>query len=151
MNITPAQKLTQERRRARRLAMQALYQWQLTQQAPAEIEAWFKEDDGLAKVDEAYFQALLHGVVEHCAELDAEITPHLDRSIDRVDPVERALLRMACYELCHRLDVPQRVVLNEAIDLAKKFGAEQSFKFVNGVLDKLEPGLRKEERAAARY
>lgn len=130
--------LSHARRHARRLAMQALYQWQLTAQPPQEIHNQFREDQNVERADLEYFRELLYAVVEGCAGLDAALAPHLtQRAVEEVDPVERAILRLAAYELLHRIDVPYRVVVNEAVELAKKFGAAGSHKFVNGVLDKL--------------
>lgn len=133
------------RRWSRRLALQAIYQWQMTGQDLQEIERQFYEDENVHKADVPYFRELLHGVPANLDELDAEIRVYLDRPMEAVDPVERALLRNACYELTHRLDVPYKVIINEAVDLAKKFGAEQSHRFVNGVLDKVTTRLRPNE------
>lgn len=117
--------------------MQAIYQWQMTGQAAAEIGRQFQDDANLSKADGEYFLALLHGVVAHVEALDRALGPQMERPVDQVDPVERAVLRCACYELAHRPDVPYKVIINEAVALAKKFGAEQGYKFVNGVLDKV--------------
>lgn len=118
--------------------MQALYQWQFTAQAPQEIYNQFREDQDVERADLEYFRELLYAVVEGRARLDAALASHLtQRTVEEVDPVERAILRLAAYELLHRIDVPYRVVVNEAVELAKKFGAVGSHKFVNGVLDKL--------------
>jgi N utilization substance protein B len=130
---------------ARRLAMQALYQWQLTGQNLCEIEAQFLDYEDMHKADIDYFRELLHRVPACLHELDAQLGAYLSRPINDVDPVERAILRNACYELMHRLDVPYRVVINEAVNLTKRFGAEQGHKFVNGVLDKLVTLQRKQE------
>ena len=129
--------------------MQALYQWQMTGQTAQEVLLWFEEDADIARADGQYFRELLHKVTENVQHIDVLLSGHLDRKVESIDPVERALLRMACYELMERLDVPHRVVINESIDLAKKFGAEQSYRFVNGVLDKLAPQLRAQEYRAA--
>ncbi|MGI9304843.1 MAG: transcription antitermination factor NusB [Gammaproteobacteria bacterium] len=130
------------RRWSRRLAMQALYQWQLTGQDPDTIETQFREEHELHKADIAYFTELLHGVPSLLAEIDQALAAHTDRGIEEVDPVERALLRSACYELLRRPDVPPNVIINEAVELAKKFGSEQGHKFINGVLDKAAGALR---------
>jgi N utilization substance protein B len=122
--------------------MQAIYQWQMTGQEPNEIDRQFREHVGLSKADDDYFHALLYGVITHTDELDEMLSPHIDRIVNHVDPVERAILRSACFELAHRPDVPYKVVINEAVELTKKFGAEQGHKFVNGVLDKVAPRLR---------
>lgn len=125
------------RSRARRRALQALYQWQLTAQESAEIEGQFLEERNMASVDLEYFSELLHEIPARTASLDALIEPILDRPLAIVDPVEKAILRMGIYELTHRLDVPYRVVVNEAVDLAKLFGAEESHRYINGVLDRV--------------
>jgi N utilization substance protein B len=130
------------RSKARRLAMQAVYQWQMTAQDAADILAQFLADEDNRGVDAEYFETLVRSVVQGCAALDTLLAPTLARPLDEVDPVERAVLRVAAYELKHRPDVPYRVVLNEAVALAKKFGAEQGHTFVNAALDKLARELR---------
>ncbi|HDP89261.1 MAG TPA: transcription antitermination factor NusB [Thioalkalivibrio sp.] len=151
MTSPDLRKLIHARRKSRRLAMQALYQWQLTDQHPKDILAQFQADDEMASADPDYFRELLLEVTERHAALDARVEPFIDRkSMAEVDPVERAILRIAVYELEHRLDVPYRVVVNEAIELTKKFGAEQAHRFVNGVLDKLAQELRKAEVSISR-
>ncbi len=127
---------------ARRLTLQALYQWQMTRQNLTEIELQFTDNENYHKIDTQYFHELLHGIPACRDELDARLNTCLDRPIEEVDPVERAMLRIACYELFYRHDVPYKVVINEAINLTKKFGAEHSHKFVNGVLDKMAKILR---------
>ncbi|RMG50923.1 MAG: transcription antitermination factor NusB [Gammaproteobacteria bacterium] len=138
------------RRRARRLALQALYQWQMTGESVPEILAQFRENEGFENADAAYFDELVRGVTGGLDEIDAALAPYLQRDMESVDPVERAVLRLAGYELLHRMDLPYRVVINEAIELAKKFGADQSHRFVNGVLDNAVKDLRKIEVQAAR-
>ncbi|MEJ2626355.1 MAG: transcription antitermination factor NusB [Pseudolabrys sp.] len=145
-----ARRLSQARHAARRVALQALYQWQLTGDSPKDILAQFREERPLKGADLDYFRELTLGVPEELARLDAAVEPFLDRPMDRVDPVERAVLRLAAYELMQCLDVPYRVVINEAVDLAKVFGAEQGHRFVNGVLDKAVRSLREAEINAAR-
>lgn len=130
------------RRRARKSAMQALYQWQISGQSLGEIEEQFRVDQDMSKVDLAYFHELLHRVPACLDEVDNVIAPHADRPVDEVDPVERAILRIGAYELKFRPDIPYRVVLNEAIQLAKQFGAVDGHKYVNGILDKLARELR---------
>ncbi|MGD8742169.1 MAG: transcription antitermination factor NusB [Granulosicoccaceae bacterium] len=137
--------MSKSRSLARRNAVQAIYQWQLTGQDTAEVEGQFLAEHDMGKVDVAYFRELLREVPLHLHELDDHILPHINRSIDEIDPVERAILRLACYELEFRLDVPYRAIINEAIELAKTFGAEHGHKFVNGVLDKVAQKLRKME------
>jgi transcription antitermination protein NusB len=130
------------RRWSRRLAMQAIYQWQMTGQESHEIDRQFHEEADLSKADDDYFHSLLFGVVSHVEELDGTLGSYMEKTIDYIDPVERAILRCACFELVHRPDVPYKVVINEAVELTKKFGSEQGHKFVNGVLDKVALGLR---------
>lgn len=133
------------RRKARQLALQALYQWQMTQAPLMAIEAQFKADNDMAKVDAGYFHLILHGVPSQISTLDAAMTPLLDRPLTQLDPVELAALRIGCYELISHRDVPYRVVINEAIELVKKFGAQDSHRYINGILDKLALQLRAEE------
>jgi N utilization substance protein B len=135
----------QARRTARHFAVQAIYEWQISQNAPSVIEAHMLLQAQGKKIDFAYFKKLLHGVVDHCTELDELLTPYMSRKISETNPVELAILRIACYELKHCIDVPYRAVINEALELAKTFGAEESHRFVNGVLDQLAKHLRKLE------
>jgi N utilization substance protein B len=127
---------------ARRRVLQALYQWQLTGQAVSDVERHFLEDQDMREVDMDYFKELLHGIPAHLAQLDGDLARHMHLPVEAADPVEKAILRMAAYELTFRLDVPYRVVINEAVELTKTFGAEQGHRFVNGVLDKLAPERR---------
>lgn len=127
----------QARRKARRLALQALYQWALTGQSPQDIYQQFQLGQDTAGADLDYFQELLTQVAAQAAQLDQSLGEYLDRIPQHLDPIEHCLLRMAAYELQHRLDVPYRVVLDEAVQLAKKFGASESHKYINGVLDKM--------------
>ena len=133
------------RKRARQAAVQALYQWQLTAQQPGDIERLFLHDQDLKGVDHEYFRCLVREVPLHLAELDARLAPHLDRTIEEIDPVERAILRIGACEFAYHPEIPYRVVLNEAIELAKTFGAEHGHKYVNAVLDKVAAGLRQDE------
>lgn len=126
-----------ERRKARRLAIQAIYSWQLSGNNIADVEHEFLTEQSLDGVDVAYFRELFAGVATKKTQLDELIIPHLDRPIDEVSPVEKAIVRLAAYELTFRKDVPFKVAINEAIELAKAFGADESHKFVNGLLDKL--------------
>ena len=141
--------LAAERRKARHYGMQALYQWHMAGAALTDIEAEFRADYDFAHVDLEYFQALLHGVPAQVDELESAFAPLLDRKLEELDPIERTLLRMGTYELIERLDVPYKVVINEAVALAKKFGATDSHKYINGVLDKAARQLRKAEVEAA--
>ncbi|WP_394129574.1 transcription antitermination factor NusB [Shewanella maritima] len=126
-----------ERRKARRLAVQAIYSWQLSQNNVADVEHEFLTEQKTDGVDIAYFRELLAGVASKTDQIDALIKPHLDRDFDDVSPVEKAIVRLAAYELTFRKDVPFKVAINEGIELAKAFGADDSHKFVNGLLDKL--------------
>ena len=139
------------RRMARHYAMQGLYQWQMAGASINAIEAEFRTDNDMKNVDVEYFQDLLHGVPKHLSDLEQMFAPHLvERAVHELDPVTEALLRMASYELKFRLDVPYKVVINEAVALAKKFGAEDSHKFINGVLDKTATVARAPEVKANR-
>ncbi len=133
------------RRRARQLALQALYQWQIAQSPLIQIEAQFRADNDFGKVDDGYFSGIIHGVAGQVSRLDDAMSVVLDRQISQLDPVELAALRIGCFELMNRKDVPYRVVINEAIELAKRFGAQDSHRYINGILDKLAPRLRADE------
>lgn len=136
---------TGSRHRARQAIVQALYQWQLTEQPSEQIEAHFIADHELAGADLEYFHHCLREVPLHCHELDDHVAPHLDRAIDEVDPVERAILRLGAFELEFHPEIPFRVVINEAVELAKTYGAEHGHKYVNAVLDKTALKLRASE------
>lgn len=133
------------RRKARELAVQAVYSWQLSQNSVTDIEANFLIENSARRFDIPYFQQLFRGVTGRAEELDLTISPHVDRPIKDVDHVEKAILRVAVYELIDCKDVPYRVVINEAIELAKSFAADDSHKFVNGALDKAVKLIRPEE------
>jgi len=137
--------LAKARGKARRLAMQALYQWQMTADDIDGIERQFFEENDMKNVDQEYFSELLLGVLQELSAIDIELEKHMSRSINSVDPVERAILRVACYEFIKRPDVPYRVVLNEAVVLTKKFCSEKSHTFVNAVLDKVARDTRTHE------
>lgn len=143
-----AERSSNPRARARRLAVQAVYQWQMAGQDVADICVQFRADGEFGKADPDYFEGLVRGVVARRDELDGHIAPLLDRPLDEVDPVERAVLRLGTYELLARPEIPYRVVLNEAVELAKLYGAEQGHRYVNGVLDKLARLLRAQEAGA---
>ncbi|MCW8107408.1 transcription antitermination factor NusB [Alteromonas ponticola] len=134
------------RHKAREIALQGVYSWQMSKNPVEQVELALATSNDMQKVDMPYFQALLRGVVEHAEDLDQAIRPYLGRLPEELDPVEKAILRLATFELVHRIDVPYRVVINEAIELAKDFGAEESHKFVNGALDKAVRKLREHER-----
>ena len=127
---------------ARQRVLQALYQWQLTGQDVQLIETQFFEEEEMQKVDISYFKKLLHGIPGEVGLLDVMFSPFLDRNVSQLDPIELAILRIGSYELKNCSDIPFRVVINEAVELAKVFGAEQSHKYVNGILDKLAHALR---------
>ena len=149
MNKPAHNTLAAERRKARHYGMQALYQWHMAGASLTDIEAEFRADYDFSHVDLEYFQALLHEIPGCVDELEATLEPLLDRKLDELDPIERTLLRMGTFELARRPDVPYKVVLNEAVSLAKKFGATDGHKYINGVLDKVARELRKVEIDAA--
>lgn len=134
--------MSKARSRARRLAMQGLYEWQMSDNAPQDIVASYRQQHDLKNVDEEYFKILLLGVPEQAQEIDEALSPYVSRPLLEVDPIELAILRLATYELIYRLDIPYRVVINEALELAKTFGAEGGHKFVNGILDKVAAKIR---------
>lgn len=131
-----------ERRRARILAMQGLYQRHFSKSPIADIEAEFMVDNDMSNVDTAYFRDLLRGVHREQADLDRTLEPFLDRPLQEVDPVELAIVRLGAYELKHRIDVPYKVVINEGIEMAKRFGGTEGHRFVNSILDKLSRRVR---------
>lgn len=138
------------RRRARELALQGLYQWLLNRNDPGVVEAHLHDAQGFNKADRAHFDALLHGAIREEATLTESFTPFLDRPVAELSPVERAALLVGAYELVHCIDIPYKVVINEAVELAKTFGGVEGYKYVNGVLDKLAAQVRAEEVAARR-
>ncbi len=138
------------RRRARELALQGLYQWLLGGGEGSEIEAHLREIEGFEKCDLAHFGALLHGGISEAAALDAVLARHVDRKTTELSPVEHGVLMIGAYELTHCIDIPYRVVINEAVELAKSFGGTDGHKYVNGVLDKAASDLRPVEVAARR-
>ena len=137
--------MSKSRTQARRYAVQGLYQWQLTGHDTSAIEEQFLAEHDMSKVDTEYFSELLRQVPMRLHELDDHIIQFIDRSIEGIDPVERAILRMSVYELEFRLDIPYKAIINESVELAKTFGAEHGHKFVNGVIDKVAKKLRKTE------
>ena len=138
------------RTRARRLAVQGLYEWQVSGNSEESIVSQFLQEKEMKNVDKDYFKELLINIPQEKNELDNYIAPHISRNLEEIDPVERAVLRVGAYELAHRLDIPYRVVINEAVELAKMFGADQGHKFVNGIMDKMAAQLRAVEVKAAR-
>jgi len=139
--------LAAQRRKARHFGLQALYQWTLSGASAKDIEAEFRVDNDFQHTDGEYFSAVLKGVVGDVDALEALFSPVLDRKLEELDPIERNLLRLGTYELRDRIDVPYKVVINEAVALAKKFGATDSHRYINGVLDKVARDLRTVEHA----
>lgn len=137
------------RRRSRRTVLQAIYAWQLTATDFADLQAQFATDEQMKGVDEEHFLACLRGVLADVGALDPLFEPYLDRAIDALNHVERAILRIGTFELKDRHDVPARAIINEWVELAKMFGAEESFRYVNGVLDRVAWDLRRAELEAA--
>ena len=133
---------------SRRLALQALYQWQMTGQSFPELRNQYTSDEGYAEVDAEYFQQLLQGVIDDSAALDAMIGGWLDRPVAQLDPVEHAVLLLGVEELRAHVEVPYKVVLNECVELTKKFGATDGHKFINAVLDRAARQLRAAEQPA---
>jgi N utilization substance protein B len=134
------------RRRSRELALQGLYAWQLAGDNAADLRTQLSESQGFGRADAKYFARLLEGTIAHAAALELLIAPVLDRKPKELSPVERGILLLAAFELKNAPDIPYRVVINEAVELAKSFGGTDGHKYVNGVLDKLALTLRAEER-----
>mgnify|MGYP001245132847 FL=1 len=145
--MTQPNALAAQRRKARHFGLQALYQWTLSGASAADIEAEFRIDNDFQHTDGEYFSAVLKGVVRDVDALEALFSPALDRKLEELDPIERNLLRLGTFELRDRIDVPYKVVINEAVALAKKFGATDSHRYINGVLDKVARELRTLEHA----
>ena len=139
--------LAAQRRKARHFGLQALYQWTLSGASAADIEAEFRIDNDFQHTDGEYFSAVLKGVIGDVDALEALFSPVLDRRLGELDPIERNLLRLGTFELRDRIDVPYKVVISEAVALAKKFGATDSHRYINGVLDKVARDLRTVEHA----
>lgn len=133
------------RRRARELATQGLYQWLLSGAPASEIEAQMESAPGFDKADRPHFNALLRGAIRDSAQLDALLQPCLDRPVAELSPVEHAILLTGAYELTHHVEIPYRVVINEAVELTKTFGGSDGYKYVNGVLDKFAAKMRDAE------
>jgi len=141
---------TKGKQKARRLLVQALYSWELSGTDLASIEAEFHTDNDMSKVDTQLFRNLLYAVPKHLHKIDAAYQPHLDRQQDQLDPVSRAILRIATYELLYSIEVPYKVVINEGVNLAKTFGPTDAFKFINGVLDRVAAEKRTVEITATK-
>ena len=145
--MTAINVLAAQRRRALHFCVQALYQWSMTGATPSSIEAEFRTDNDFSNVDTEYFNELLVGITQRAEALDELFVPHLDRELDVLDCIERNLLRLGTFELLERIDVPAKVTLNETVSLAKKFGATDSYRYINGVLDQVGLSLRPHELA----
>lgn len=138
--------LSRERTMSRRRAVQAIYQWQEAGQSINDIENQFLTEQDMSRADVAYFQELLHKVPKHLDDIDECMKPHLDRDMTELDSVERAILRIGVYELKYRMDIPFRVIINEGVQSAKVYGADQSHKYINSILDNVSKELRQLER-----
>lgn len=138
------------RRRSREFAVQGLYQWIVSREDVGAIEAHLADAPGFDKADREHFRGLLHGVVKAIEPLHAAIAPHIDRRLEELSPVEHATLLVAAYELAHHPEIPYRVVINEAVELAKTFGGTDGYKYVNGVLDRVASRLRPAEAPVRR-
>ena len=138
------------RSRSRRRALQAIYAWQVAGGDAKQVIAQFAHEQAREIADLEYFEDLVRGTIGRVAQLDDALVPYLDREVAQVDPIERAALRIAAYELLHRPDVPYRVVLNEAIDSTKRFGSEHGHTYVNGVLDRAAAAWRAPEAGASK-
>ena len=130
------------KRRARKLALQSLYQWLMSGADLSEIEAQFCAANNMDKVDVVYYRKLLHGVPSHLSALEAALTPLLDRPIDSLNPIELSILRLCAFELFHCIEIPYRVILDESVSLAKAFGSQDGHRYVNGVLHNLAQTVR---------
>jgi N utilization substance protein B len=138
------------RHRAREFALQGLYQWLMSQEDAGAIDAHIRNAHGFDKADAEHFDLLLHGTIRDVDNLRSEIVPLIDRAIDQLSPVEHAALLIGAFELKHHIEIPYKVVINEAVELTKSFGGIDGHKYVNGVLDKLAASLRETEVAASR-
>lgn len=136
------------RKKARQLLMQALYQWNITGMDIYPIQMQFHQMNDMSKCDVEYFDTLLYKIVKNLTEVDTTFEPHLDRKLADLNPIELAIIRLGTYELLHCLEIPYRVVLNEAISLTKEYGSEDGYKYVNGVLNKVARDVRKLEIGA---
>lgn len=138
------------RHRAREFALQGLYQWLMNQEDAGAIDAHIRNANGFEKADAEHFDLLLHGTIRDINNLRAEIVPLIDRPVDQLSPIEHAALLIGVFELKHHIEIPYKVVINEAVELTKSFGGIDGHKYVNGVLDKLATRLRATEVAASR-
>jgi transcription antitermination protein NusB len=148
--LDPKKPKTAHRKKARKMVLQALYQRVLSDAPISQIETEFRVDNDFTTVDGLFFSELLREIPKQLDTLDAAFSAFLDRRIDELDPIELCLLRMGTYELQHRIDVPYKVVINEAVDLAKQFGGTDGHKYINSVLDKVALRLRAAETRPGR-
>jgi transcription antitermination protein NusB len=140
--------LKSARRRSRELALQGLYEWLLGGADAGVVDAHVREQDGFDKCDAVHFDLLLHGVIREAAAIDAVLAAHIDRKVELLSPIEHATLMIGTFELMHCVEIPYRVAINEAVELAKSFGGTDGHKYVNGVLDKAAAALRRDEVGA---
>ncbi|CAN7218892.1 transcription antitermination factor NusB [Rhizobacter sp. LjRoot28] len=138
------------RRRSREVALQGLYEWLISGAEAAVVDAHMREQEGFEKCDPAHFEALLHGCIAEASDLDNVLKRHVDRQTNLLSPIEHGVLMIGAYELKHCIDVPYKVAINEAVELAKSFGGTDGHKYVNGVLDKAAVELRPVEVEAFR-
>ncbi len=134
--------MSEAKTNARKCAVQALYRWQMAGESLSRIELHFLEEERLKGAQKNYFSEIFHGVAKQLNTIDEAMSEFVDRPVEKIDPVERAVLRLGTYELINRLEIPYKVVINESINLAKHFGAEGSHKYVNGILDKVAQKIR---------
>ena len=127
--------LPSTRKKARELLVQALYQESVSGAEASVVEAEFSANNNMNKVDTEFFKELLYGIIDKLDEVDGAYTEFLDRETSRLDQISRVLLRIGSYELCFRIDIPYKVAINESVNLAKKFGPTDSYKYINGILD----------------
>jgi transcription antitermination protein NusB len=139
--------MSQAKTNARKCAVQALYQWQMSGESLSRIETYFLEEELLKGSQKTYFSEIFHGVPQQLTVIDEALSEFVDRPVEKIDPVERAILRIGGYELINRLETPYKVIINESVNLAKCFGAEGSHKYVNGILDKVAQKVRAAEIA----
>lgn len=140
--------MSQAKTNARKCAVQALYQWQMSGENLSRIETHFLEEDRLKGAQKKYFSEIFYGVPKHLTEIDEILAEFVDRPVEKIDPVERAILRLSAYELMNRLETPYKVIINEGVNLAKFFGADGSHKYINGILDKVAQKKRSIEITA---
>lgn len=148
MSVLPQPFSRRARERARRTALQALYEACLSEKSTAEILNRYTDDPALKRADKNYFRKLVSGACDHRQELDEQIIPLLDRPLKELDPVEQAILHIGVFELLYEPDMPSRAVINESVELAKMFGASESHKYVNSILDKAARNIRPEQFAS---